>query len=182
VYTPAKYKEMRPEVMHRLIAAHPLGAVLTHGPAGLDANHIPFEIAAPAEGAPLGVLRAHVARASPLWRQDGQAALVLFGGPSVYVSPSCREGDPPDGPDVPTWDYTVVHAHGTLRSIDDPAWVRALLERLTARHESARALPWTMADAPADAIERMLKAIVGIEIVVERFEGKWKTRPEDRSR
>jgi transcriptional regulator len=174
MYTPAAFNETRIDVMHALIADFPLGALAMHGPNGFDADHIPFEISAPAEGAPLGVLRAHVARANPLWRRSGEQALALFQGPQAYVSPAFYEQKAIDGKVVPTWNYAVVHAHGTLRAIDDPAWVYQLLQRLTLRHETPRAEPWAIGDAPPEYIDTLLNAIVGIEIVIERLEGKWK--------
>ena len=75
---------------------------------------------------------------------------------------------------MPTFNYAVVHAHGPLRAIDDAAWLLGLLERLTARHEADQAAPWKVGDAPADYIDKKLKAIVGIEIALTRLEGKWK--------
>jgi transcriptional regulator len=185
MYSPAHFEETRQDVMHALIAEHPLATVVTHGAAGLDADHIPFEIGAPCAEAPFGVLRAHVARANPLWRQDGQAAMLVFQGPSAYISPSLYEEKAISGKVVPTYNYAVVHAHGILRSVDDPAWIFALLERLTARHESTRALPWSVHDAPRDYVDKLLGAIVGIEISIARLHGKWKLSqnrpPQDRA-
>jgi transcriptional regulator len=174
MYAPSHFDEADLDTLHALVAAHPLGTLVTHGAAGLDADHIPFEIAAPTAEAPHGTLRAHVARANPLWRQQGAAVLVVFQGPSAYVSPSLYAEKPASGKVVPTYNYAVVHAHGTLRAIEDPAWILALLERLTARHESPRAAPWAVGDAPPDYLASMLKAIVGIEIPLERLQGKWK--------
>jgi transcriptional regulator len=120
------------------------------------------------------VLRAHVARANPLWQRSEAGALVLFQGPSAYVSPAFYEQKAIDGKVVPTWNYAVVHAHGSLRAVEDPEWLLGLLERLTKRHEASRPAPWKVADAPRDFIEGLLKAIVGIEIVIDKLEGKWK--------
>ena len=174
MYTPSHFDETRPGLLHGLIAQYPLGTVITHGAAGLDADHIPFELCAPAADAPFGVLRAHVARANPLWRQGGQA-MVVFQGPSAYVSPALYEDKPLTGKVVPTWNYMAVHAHGTLRAIEDPVWILALLERLTATHEAGRAAPaWSVHDAPPEYINKLLQAIVGIEIPVQRMQGKWK--------
>jgi transcriptional regulator len=175
MYTPRHFEEPRLDAMHALIAAHPLGALVRHGAGGLDADHIPFEIAAPSADAPYGLLRAHVARANPLWREAGAQVMVLFQSPSAYISPAFYEQKTIDGKVVPTWNYAVVHAHGTLRSVDDAAWLLALVERLTDGHEASRAQPWSVADAPPDYIDKMLKAIVGIEIRIDRLEGKWKT-------
>jgi transcriptional regulator len=174
MYIPNHFKESRADVLQALIAAHPLGTVVMHGTAGLTADHIPFEYSPPAEGAPFGILRAHVARANPLWKCDGEPTLVVFQGPEGYISPSLYEEKPKSGKVVPTWNYAVVHAHGVLRAIDDPIWVQALLERLTRHHEAGRPRPWEVADAPADFIDTIRQAIVGIEIVLTRLEGKFK--------
>lgn len=174
MYAPSHFEETRLDTLHALVQAHPLGTLVTHTGAGLEADHIPFEIAAPSAAAPFGTLRAHVARANPLWRQAGTGVLVVFQGPSAYVSPSLYAEKPISGKVVPTYNYAAVHAHGVLRAIEDPAWVLALLERLTARHEAARAAPWSVRDAPPEYIETLLKAIVGIEIPLARLQGKWK--------
>jgi transcriptional regulator len=179
MYTPRRFAESRIEVMHALIDAHPLGALVRQNEGGLDADHIPFEISPPAPGAPYGVLRAHVARANPLWREAGAKAMVLFRGPSAYVSPEFFEAKNRTGEVVPTWNYAVVHAHGTLRVHENPEWLLPLLERLTARREAGRATPWKVADAPREYIDRLLGAIVGVEIVIERLEGKWKLTQDE---
>ena len=181
MYSPTHFNETRIDVMHALLHDHPLGAVVLHGPDGLSADQIPFEIAPPCEGAPFGVLRGHVARANPLWRRDGAPTMVLFQGASAYVSPAWYEDKTVSGKVVPTYNYATVQAHGTLRAIEEPAWLLALLERLTARHEGARAAPWSVHDAPRDYIDKLLGAIVGIEIPVERMVGKWKIS-QNRSR
>ena len=174
MYTPSHFNEERPEVLQALVAAHPLGTLVTHSDAGLDADHIPFELAAPTPDAPFGTLRAHVARANPLWRQAGTQVMAVFQGPSAYVSPSLYEEKPLSGRVVPTYNYAVVHAHGVLRAIEDPEWILALLQRLTTHHEAPRAAPWSVADAPPDYIATLLKAIVGIEIPLDSLRGKWK--------
>ena len=175
MYLPSHFAETRTEVLHALIGAHPLAALVTLGTAGLEANHIPFELDA-AAGA-FGTLRGHVARANPVWR-DHQAdadVLLIFQGPHTYVSPSWYATKKETGKVVPTYNYMVVHAYGRLRVIEDRAWLHALVSRLTDRHESTQAQPWKVSDAPDDYIEQMLKAIVGIEICVTRISGKWKT-------
>jgi transcriptional regulator len=176
MYSPKEFIETRLDVLHGLIEANPLGAVVRHGADGLAADHIPFEIAAPSEDAPFGTLRAHVARANPLWRQDGQPMMVLFQAQaqSAYITPAWYEEKARSGKVVPTWNYAAVHAHGVLRSVDDPAWLLALLTRLTGRHEASRAAPWAVQDAPADYLARLSQAIVGIELRIERLDGKFK--------
>ena len=174
MYAPAHFDETRLDALHALIEAHPLGTLVCHGAAGLEADHIPFEIAAPTPDAPFGTLRAHVARANPLWRRAGAGVLVVFQGPSAYVSPQLYLEKPVSGKVVPTYNYAVVHAHGVLRAIEDPTWMLALLERLTAQHEAVRAAPWAVRDAPPAFIATLLEAIVGIEVPIARLQGKWK--------
>lgn len=176
MYVPAHFSEQRLDVLHRLIHEHPLGTLVTLQPDGLDACHIPFEIAPASAAAPHGTLRAHIARNNPLWRNATPAvdALVIFQGPHAYITPSWYAEKQASGKVVPTYNYATVHAYGPLRIIDDAAWLQALLERLTNRHEAARARPWQIGDAPPDYIEKMLGAIIGIEIPLSRVTGSWK--------
>ena len=179
MYLPVKFNESRPAQLHGLVKAHPLGTVIMHGAEGLVADHIPFQIEAASDDAPFGILRAHVARANPLWQAGGSAALVVFQGPSAYITPAFYDEKQASGKVVPTYHYAVVHAHGKLRTIDDPAWLGALLEQQTAHHEAPQARPWKLGDAPADYIARLTRAIVGIEIRVERMQGKFKVGQDD---
>jgi transcriptional regulator len=119
-------------------------------------------------------LHGHVARGNELAKADGAEVLVIFRGPDAYVSPNWYPSKHVTGREVPTWNYAVVHMHGRLRVIEDPIWLRALLERLTDRHETGQAAPWRVDDAPADHVEKLLGAIVGLEIAIERTEGKFK--------
>jgi transcriptional regulator len=177
MYVPKHNAEPRVTALHDLIEQHPLGAVVRMGADGLDADHVPFELALPTPEAPFGVLRAHVARANPLWKSDGAAVLVLFHGGSTYVTPNLYDKEAAGGRVVPTWNYLVVHAHGRLRAIDDPAWVLAQMTRLTVRHEGTEG--WAVEDAPRAFIDKLARATVGIEIAIERIEGKWKASQED---
>lgn len=172
MYAISSFDETRLPVLHGLIEAYPLGALITGG-ADLSADHIPFEIAMD-DDAPFGLLRAHVSRANPLWQRAGEEVMALFQGPSAYVSPSLYEEKAVSGKVVPTWNYAVVHAHGTLRAIDDAAWMYALLERLSRQHEDKRAFPWAIQDAPAGFIDQLLGVLIGIEIPIARIQGKWK--------
>jgi len=175
MYLPAHFEEKRPEVLHELVRTHPLGLLVTLTDAGLQANSIPFFLDADPAGGP-GILRAHVARANPLWqeaRADPQA-LVVFQGPQAYVSPGWYPSKAEHGKVVPTWNYVMVQARGPLRAIDDAAWVHALVSRLTTHHEAAQAKPWAVTDAPAPYIDTITRAIVGIEITLTALTGKWK--------
>jgi transcriptional regulator len=174
MYLPSQFEESRTEVLHQLVREHPFGTLVTMTPDGLNANHLPFEI--DCTSAPFGILHAHVARANPVWRNFDQDldALVIFQGPQAYISPSWYPTKQEAGKVVPTYNYVVVHAYGRMRVMDDATWMRALLERLSATHESSQPQPWTMEDAPPDYIEKMLAAVVGIEIEITRLVGKWK--------
>ena len=174
MYLPSHFEETRTEVLHALMQAHPLGLLITLSQDGLQANPIPFLID-PDPGR-FGTLRGHVARANPLWRDSrfDLESLVVFQGPQAYVSPSMYPSKAEHGKVVPTWNYVAVQAHGRLRCIDDAAWLRALVGRLTQTHEAARDKPWAVEDAPADYVATMLRGIVGIEIELTRLSGKWK--------
>jgi transcriptional regulator len=174
MYVPRHFEENRPEVLHELIRRHPLGTLIAMTEHGLDASHVPFELDV-AQGSQ-GTLRCHVAKANSLWKQIGAATpvMVVFQGPDSYVSPAWYPSKQEHGKAVPTWDYVVVHAHGTPTVVHDAGWLRKLVESLTRRHEAGRADPWQVSDAPAEYIEKMLGAIVGVEIPIARLTGAWK--------
>lgn len=171
MYLPAHFAEDRVEVLHALMREHPFATLASRAGDGLVADHLPLQLS------PDGTrLVGHVARANPLWKAAaGQEVLVIFHGPQAYVSPSWYPSKHENGKAVPTWNYVVVHASGRLTAIDDAQRLRALLEDLVDRHEGDFALPWRVADAPPDYIEKMLGAIVGIEIAIAALQGKWKT-------
>jgi transcriptional regulator len=185
MYRPPHFDEQRVPVLHDFIRQQSFATLVTLGSDGLIASHLPMLLdAAPA---PFGTLRCHVARANTQWR-DPKAevpALVIFGGPQAYVSPGWYATKQETGKVVPTWNYAVVHAYGTLRIFEDADSLRALVRALTDRHEAGRTQPWSIDDAPAEFIDRQLKGIVGIEMPISRLEGKWKlsqNRPaEDRA-
>jgi len=174
MYLPKHFAQTDIAALHALMDAHPLATLVTHGPEGIDANHIPLHLDAGAGHN--GTLRGHVARANPLAKAAAVDVeiLAIFQGPQSYISPSGYATKAEHGKVVPTWNYTAVHAWGRLRLIDDPHWLRAQVRTLTTTHEAALPHPWQVSDAPADYIEKMLGAIVGIEIVIDRLVGKWK--------
>ena len=171
MYQPTHFVEQDADALLALMTANPL-ATLIRGGAELAADILPLQVERTDAG---WRITGHVARANTLWREaDGQPVLQLFQGPQAYVSPNWYPSKFQHGKAVPTWNYAMVQAHGTLRAIQDPEWLRAFVTRLTERHEGGRAAPWHVADAPADYLDAMLKAIVGIEIEVTRVEGKFK--------
>jgi len=175
VYLPNHFEQARHEELLRTVAAYPFGALVTTGPQGLDANHIPFLIDEASGGKKL---LAHVARANALWKEvkDGDEALVIFRADDAYVSPNWFPSKHEFHRQVPTWNYRVVHAHGRIFVRDDERFVRGVVARLTRVHESQTgdAKPWKMTDSSAEYIDQMLANIVGIEIEVTRLVGKWK--------
>lgn len=176
MYLPPHFEETRLKELHRIIAEHPLGILVFNGPEGLEASHLPFEL--DAEAGEHGRLLAHVARANSLWRQveEGEEVLVIFRAGDAYISPNWYPSKHETHRLVPTWNYQVVHVYGKIRIHDDERFVRGVVARLTRMHE-ARAgseRPWKMTDAPKEHIDRLLTAIVGIEIEIRKLIGKRK--------
>jgi transcriptional regulator len=173
MYLPNHFAEQRPEVLQTLVAEHPLGTLITVQNGQPCADEIPFLLDTQAGAS--GTLRAHVARANPLAQCDGSSVLVVFRGPQTYISPSWYPSKAEHGKVVPTWNYVVVQARGTLRCIDkDPLLLRAQLEALTQSQEESLPQPWQMGEAPAQYLSQMMAAIVGIEISLDALVGKWK--------
>jgi transcriptional regulator len=167
MYVPSYFGETRRESLHGLIRVYPFATVVTQSVMGLAANHLPFELVG-------DQLLGHVARGNELARLDGAEVLLVFHGPDGYISPNWYPSKHETGREVPTWNYALVHVHGRLRVIDDTVWMRQLLERLTARHEGTQPVPWTLEQAPADHIEKMLRVVVGLEVAIDHIEGKFK--------
>ena len=173
MYLPVHFAATDGDAIRRLIDEHPFATLAHAGADGADADHLPLEFDRAA--GPHGTLRGHVARANPLWqRADGRHVLAIFHGPHGYVSPGWYATKAETHRVVPTWNYAVVHARGVLRAVHDAAWLYALLSRLTARHEAGRPTPWALTDAPADHVDALLRAIVGVEIELTAVAAKFK--------
>ena len=185
MYNPAAFVENRTSVLHAFIREQPFAALVTSGPNGLLATHAPMLLDARAETE--AVLRCHVARANPQWREleASPAALVIFSGPHHYISPSWYPSIHEHGRVVPTWNYIAVHVWGRAKIFEDPDLLLPYLRELTREHEAALEKPWSIDNAPRQFIDTMANAIVGIEIPIERIAGKWKLgqnrSPEDRA-
>jgi transcriptional regulator len=151
------------------VAARSAGTIVIAHNSAFEASLVPWLL----EG---DRLLGHVARPNPLTRLLAEPApcIVLFDIVDAYVSPSFYPSKVEHGQVVPTWNYEAVHLHGTARAIDDPVWIRAQIEALTRRHEVDRPAPWSVDDAPDDYVTRLARGIVGIEVTVERVEGKAK--------
>jgi len=176
MYLPAHFAQPDTAALHALMAAHPLATLVSSSADGLTADHLPLAFdPTPGPGCEHGTLTGHVARANPLWQHArGAPVLAVFQGPQAYVSPSWYPSKAQTHRVVPTWNYTVVHAHGVLEAIEDGPWLHALVSRLTAHHERAQPQPWAVADAPDEYVQTMLRAIAGIRIPLTRLVGKWK--------
>jgi transcriptional regulator len=174
MYIPPHFEQPDIEVMHELIRNRPLATLVTLGSDGINANHIPLHLSPAPE--PFGVLLGHVARANPIWRdlESDVDTLAIFHGPDAYISPSWYATKQETGKVVPTWNYAVVHAYGSLSIVDDASWVRSQMETLTTHHEAAFPEPWALSDAPEDFTEKLIEAVIGIEMVITRLSGKWK--------
>ncbi len=177
MYVPAHFREPDRERCHELVRQHPFGLLLCNGPVVPEVTHLPLHLEVTPEG---DRLLGHLARANPHARmlKTGQTALAVFSGTHGYITPHAYQS--PD--QVPTWNYRVVHAHGTLRCLEDDTELMRLVDALTEAHEGTRPDPW-QADWSNPRLVQMLKAIVGFELQVERWEGKAKLSqnraPED---
>jgi len=182
MYLPSQFREDRPQVLRAFIARHPLGTLVATTSEGLVANHIPMFWCARADT--LGILEGHVARANPIWKNLAAEAsvLVIFMGATHYLTPSWYPAKQVDGKVVPTWNYSVVHAHGAIRFCESPEEALLKVRQLTERQEAARREPWAVTDAPREYLASMLRRIIPFEIVLTRLQGKFKAsqhRPAD---
>ena len=170
-----QFKETDIDILQELIKSNSLGTWITSKEDELEVNHIPF-ILDEAQGK-YGVLRGHVSIANPVWKSlpTAKQSIVVFQGPQAYITPSWYASKQEHGKVVPTWNYVVVHAHGRPSAIRDEAWLLDHLSALTDYYESTQAQPWKVSDAPENYINKMQKAIVGIEIPIESLVGTWKT-------
>jgi len=174
MYIPKANEETRIPVLHGLMEAQPFCSLVTMGASGLFATHLPMVLEK--ECQPFGRLKGHVSRANRQWRDLSPEieALAIFSGPQHYITPSWYPEKRETGKVVPTWNYAVVHAYGHLKVIENTNWLLAHLESLVNSHEAAFPTPWKISDVPADYIESLIKGIVGLELAIERIEGKWK--------
>lgn len=191
MYLPTPFQETDASVVKTLMASNPQATLVLANDEGLLADHIPLLLHETADGRWL--LQGHVARGNTLWRLLPAKALVIFQGPNCYISAGFYPSKQRDGKVVPTWNYVALHLQGELRAVDDAGWLRDLLTRLTAEHEQAQSAlgsaaaattgqvspaqvsrPWQLTDAPSDYIDKLLKAVVGIEFEVTGWQCKAK--------
>jgi transcriptional regulator len=166
MYVQTLFEEQRPEALFGLIAANPLGAIVTTRSDGIEVDHLPFSVH-PDVGTQ-GTLRCHSARGNPIWKAllDNGNVTVIFQSPNAYVSPTWMPGRKRHGKVAPSWNYAAVHAYGQARIVQDRDWLKQHLHDLS---DDA----WSLAEAPPEFVNGLLDYIVGIEITVERLVGKW---------
>lgn len=174
MYIPKHHEETRLEVLDGLMRSHPLASLITMGDSGLFASHLPMVLHRSPDGR--AVLRGHLSRANRQWKEFSPeiSSLAIFSGPQHYITPAWYPEKVETGKVVPTWNYAVVHAYGPLLIQEDPQWLLTHLHSLTDTHEASQAMPWKVSDAPEDFIAALLRGIVGVELTIERLEGKWK--------
>ena len=179
MYLPPYHRLDDRDALCALIETHPLGTWVCQSAGGLIVNHIPFLL--DRSQGPHGTLLGHVARANTVWHELHTATpcVVAFQGPQAYITPGWYPGKAEHGRVVPTWNYTVAHAHGVAHVIEDRDRLLDQLNRLTHAHEARQAAPWHVADAPADFIDSLMRAIVCIEIPIHRLEGKLKASQDE---
>ncbi|WP_428774426.1 FMN-binding negative transcriptional regulator [Vibrio sp.] len=173
MYIPKKFQQDNIKELVATMRQYPFATVVLHTDEGLEAFHLPVIVEQEDERL---FLQAHIAKANSIWKkvQSGAEVLVIFNGPNCYVSPNHYPTKAEHGRAVPTWDYVVVHVKGSLSFIHDPDRIYTIIDKLTTEHEAASVQPWSMSDAPADYIQKMLPAIVGVEIEVNSRVGQWK--------
>lgn len=168
MYVPPHFAESDPGVLHEFIERHSFGLLVSQHGGEPFATHLPLLLDRAA--GPHGTLIGHVARANPHWRDlAGQTALVVFGGPHAYVSPSWYEAENM----VPTWNYAAVHAYGRAELVEERGALLEIVRRSVETYEAAMPRPWVL-DTASTVVDRLLAQIVGFRIEISRLEGKWK--------
>ena len=167
--------EQRPDVVAELVERAAFGHLVVLVAGGFESTPLPL-LFDHRPDAPLGLtrVRGHLARPNPVWRAAPCAALVIIPAGDAYLSPSWYPSKQEHGRVVPTWNYEVVHVHGQLVAHDDPGWTETVVRDLTARHEGHRDVPWSVDDPPEGFVDTQLRAIVGVEVGVQRVEAKRK--------
>jgi transcriptional regulator len=177
VFLPSHFAITDTAEIAQLLADIGAADVITNTDDGLQSSFVPLLFT---PGDDQASLHGHLARPNRQWKAaNGTDALVIAHYVDGYISPNGYPSKAEDGKVVPTWNYVTLNVHGRLVVHDDPAWTLNVVRRLTDVHEARHAvgrtaMPWSVDDAPADYIDAMLKAIVGIEIVIDRVEAKAK--------
>ena len=173
MHIPHKFKQDEENQLIAIMREYPFATLVTHSESGIEATHLPV-IFNRADGK--NIIQAHIAKANKIWKsvKEGSEILLIFNGPNCYISPNYYPTKKESGKAVPTWNYVVVHVKGTISFIHDEKWIYNMIDSLTKEHESKQDIPWSISDAPDTFINKMLPAIVGIELNINSIEGQWK--------
>jgi transcriptional regulator len=173
MYIPPAFQEDDIASVHAAIRAARLATLITATKEGMIGTPLPMILDA-TEG-PHGTLYGHVARANPQWKLAPVGnAMAVFMGPDAYVTPSWYATKRETGKVVPTWNYIAVHVYGPVEFFEDASRLRDIVTRLTNLHETPRAEPWAVTDAPEEFIKSQLRGIVGLRMPITRIDGKRK--------
>lgn len=172
MYRPKNSAIDDPNVLSAAIDQIGFGALVTFVDGAFETTYLPVVVKQTDTGF---AIEAHCARANPHWKIAGQGtSMFMFQGPHAYVAGGLYPSKKEDGKVVPTWNYIVVHAHGTLQAMKDGEWLQRHLNELTHKNEAGRADPWAVSDAPVAYISALKRGIVGLRLEVSKFEGRWK--------
>jgi transcriptional regulator len=173
MFVPDHFKLGGVAEQHALMRAYPFAALITMSDAGYEVTHLPTVLKSEGE---LGLVECHVSRANPHWRAMAKSGrgLLIYTGPQAYITPGWYPSKAAHGKVVPTWNYAVVHAHGTAEVVDDRDWLVRHVSELTDQQEAGTPTPWATSDAPGDFVAVLSRGIVGLRFAIERLEGKSK--------
>lgn len=178
MYIPPSFRVEDRATLFEFVERHSFATLFSQQADQPVASHLPLLL--DADGGANGRLFGHMARANTHWQiAADQRVLTVFHGPHAYISPRWYAAQNV----VPTWNYVAVHATGTLRLIEDRDRLLAILQQTVAKYESPRTTPWSMSSSEPEFLEKLLAAIVGFEIEVDTWEGKWKlsqNHPQER--
>ncbi len=172
VYTPDTFlptDEQTNEFLRDVSAAH----LVTSTPNGLVSTFLPFLFRS--QAGTRGSLVSHMARNNDHWQMDSTSdSLVIVTANDSYVTPSWYPSKKEHGRVVPTYNYMIAHVYGELIVHDDVDWLNRQVRELSDRFESGRSNPWSVDEAPDKYVQGQILAIVGIEVVINRVEAKFK--------
>lgn len=173
MYIQKQLAENNPKALTAYIKAHSFGCLVISSEMGLEANHLPFELVELPDSQI--ILRTHVAIKNPAWEiaMGNPNALIIFTGPSCYVSPDLHPASKTHGKVAPSWNYSAVHVKGNMMVMRESTWILQHLNNLTEQNETPRATPWSIHDAPMDYIKKSAEYVIGIEITVDEIVGKY---------
>ncbi len=173
MFIPSKFRQGNIEELISIMQKYSFAALVTQSETGIEATHLPMIVSSEPDKL---YLKAHIARANPIWESvaNGSNVLVIFNGPNCYISPNHYPTKKEAGKAVPTWNYVVVHVEGSISFIHNSEWIYDAIDTLTTTHEAELKEPWSISDAPDEYIQKILPAIVGIEIEITSMIGQWK--------